>query len=90
MHALPFTGQCSVFMNTGQIEAIAVTGRARCQRQVAFLTLTLTFKLIQDMRVPDVIAKSNGSACRAQTDGQTMHTHSQTDAKKNLVVYITT
>ena len=36
MHVLPSMFQCLVFMNTGQIEAISVTGRAHCQRQVAF------------------------------------------------------
>ncbi len=41
MHGLPVTGQCFVFMNTGQIEAITVTGRAHCQRQVAFFKAIL-------------------------------------------------
>ncbi len=37
--------QCLVFMNTGQIEAIAVTGRAHCRRQVAFFKDFLTASL---------------------------------------------
>ena len=41
LSTLCFTGQYLVFINTRQIEGIAVTGRAHCQRQVAFLKFNL-------------------------------------------------
>ena len=42
-NALSFTGQFLLFMYTGQTEAIASTGRAHCQRQVAFFKLLLCY-----------------------------------------------